>query len=344
MTDAFVSSRPVFKLAGEERDDLQDALSGLVVNLPLSGAAHAELQLCLWGRPEGAETSDFVLQDIGLGAELEILMGSTSLFSGEVTAIEERYGEGAPILGLLLQDKLHRLARLRHSRSFEQATPDTVAQTLAQDGQLQADAQISSLATTWHQLNESNLAFLLRIAGHFDIAVRFDGHQLRAKPEQPDPEPVELSAQDSALKIRLLADLNHQAQSTTVRGYNLSSAEDSEGSGERLTPAPDGQSAGATLSDLRWTSEELMVQPFARSQGEAEAYALAHFKRQAKRFIAGDIVCQGEPSLKSGREIRLSGVSPRFAGTYQVVHCVHRFDNQTGFETHLTVHKGGWAV
>jgi len=342
---AFVSSRPTILVDGEQRDDLQQALLAMQINLPLHGSAHAELQLSNWGRPDG-DTADFTLVDIGLGTAIEITMdrGGLSLFSGEITAIEESYGDGAPGIALLLQDKLHRLARSRHSRSFEDQSPDDVAQSIAGDAGLQADVAISSLTSTWHQLNESDLAFLLRLGKQFDIAVRLEGNRLRAKAEEADAGAMALNAQDSALKVRLMADLNHQSVLSQVNGYNLATAEAVDFSADSMSPAPQASSAASTLTDLSWAGDETVPHPFPRSAAEAEAYAKAAFRRQAKRFIQGDIVCQGEAGLRPGREIDLAGVSPRMSGLYQIVHCVHRFDNTSGYETHLKVNRSGWQT
>ena len=346
MTDsAFISTRPTCKLNGETRAALEQALTGMVINLPLHGCAHGELHLTNWGVPEGQQAPGFVLNDLSLGAELEILMGQdnpVSLFKGEITALEERYGEGAPTLVLLVQDKLHRLARSRHCRSFEAQSPDDLVQSIAGEAGLQADVSLSNLTATWHQLNESDLAFLLRIAGRFDLGLRLVGNTLRAKAEEGDPNPVQLNAQDSALKVRLIADLNHQPTQTTVNGYNLADDTGADFTSGGMAPAPAGTTAAATLHDLGWPGDECVPQPFARSSAEAEAYARAHFRRQGKRFLQGDIVCQGEPTLTCGKEIELSGVSPRLQGVYQIIHCVHRFDNLSGYETHLKVNKGGW--
>ncbi|WP_150048147.1 MULTISPECIES: phage late control D family protein [Methylomonas] len=342
---AFVSSRPTIKIDGQKREDLQQALLAMQVNLPLHGCAHAELQLSNWGRPQGGDTPDFALNDIALGAGIDIETGDDQplkLFSGEITAIEECYGEGAPSIALLLQDKLHRLARSRHNRSFEDQSPDEVLQSVASAAGLQTDVAMSGISANWLQLNESDLAFLLRLGKQFDVAVRLDNGRLRAKPEQADSNPLALSAQDSALKVRLLADLNHQALASLVNGYNLATAEAVDYRADALSPAPRGTQAAAALGNLSWPGEEIVPQPVPRSSSEAEAYAKAAFRRQAKRFVQGDIVCQGEPSLKPGREIDLDGVSPRLKGLYQIVHCVHRFDNNSGFETHLKVNKGGW--
>ena len=347
MTDeAFVSTRPILRVDGEQRNDLQQALTGMTINLPLSGSAHAELHVTNLGRPEGAAEPDYLFGDIGLGAAIEILSADDArraLFAGEVTALEERYGDGgAPRLALLLQDPLHRLARKRHSRSFEDQSPDDIVNTIAGESGLEADIAVSALTGTWHQLNESDLAFLLRLLGRFDIALRLDSGRVRARPESPDPAPVALNAQDSAISVRLLADLNHQPTRTTVQGYSVANGEPVSHVAEALRPRPADTTAQGTLDDLGWTGDETVPQPFPRASAEAEAYAEAHFHRLAKRFVSGEIICQGEAELQSGREIELDGIAPRFRGLYQVVHCVHRFDNVAGFETHLRVHRAGW--
>lgn len=342
---AFISSRPNFKVDGREREDLQESLTGMVINQPLHGSAHAELNLTNWGTPEGAADPDYLFNDIGLGAQLDIEMGEDEpslLFSGEITAIEEQYGDGAPSLALLLQDKLHRLARSRQNRSYEEQSPDDIVQAIASDAGLRAEVQVSSINDTWHQLNESDLAFLLRLLGRFDIAMRLQGDTLIAKPEQPDAQPIELDAQDSALKVRLLVDLNHQPLTSQVQGYNAGAAEAVEHDSESITPAPSGTTAADTLNAVNWPGDEIVPRPFARSNAEAQAYAEAHFHRQAKGFVKGEIICQGEAQLTTGREIDLSGVTPRLAGIYQIVNCVHRFDNESGYETHLKVNKADW--
>jgi phage protein D len=344
---AFVNARPRLKVAGQQRQELQESLTALVVNLPLHGCAHAELTLTNWGTPEGSNDPDYLFDDIALGTELEIETDSAepvTFFKGEVTALEEQYGDGAPTLALLLQDRLHRLARSRQSRSYEDQSPDDIVQAISREAGLQSDVSVSTVTDSWHQLNESDLAFLLRLLGRFDIACRLEEGRVRARPETADPEPVLIDAQDNALKVRLMADLNHQPTASQVQGYNMATAEAVDHRSDSMRPAPPDSSAADTLSALSWPGDEMLPHPFARSQAEAEAYATAHFRRQAKRFIQGDIVCQGEAHLRSGREIALSGVSPRFSGTYQVIHCVHRFDNQSGFETHLKINKADWSA
>ncbi|HWV14433.1 MAG TPA: contractile injection system protein, VgrG/Pvc8 family [Cellvibrio sp.] len=343
---AFVSTRPQIKIAGTENTDLAEALTALAINLPLCGIAHAEIKVTNWIATGDTGEHDYGFQSIGLGESLEILIEQEDtpvpLFKGEVTALEESYGEGAPQLTILAQDKLHRLARTRHSRVFEEQSLDDVINSIASGAGLTADVSLSSTVATYHQLNESDMAFVLRLSGSLDIAARLQGDQLRVKPEQADGNPVELNAQDSALKIRLIADLNQQPRSIKVKGYNLDNDQEVNETGDSLRDPASHKTAASTLSDLGWDGEEIVPQPFPRAQGEAEALAKGHFNRAAKRFISGDIQAIGEAALRSGREIELSHVSPRFAGRYQVIHCLHQFNSASGFETHLKVNKADW--
>ena len=343
---AFNSSRPSVSIDGELRDDIHESLTDLVVNLPQNGMAHAEMTLTNWGGREGENDPDFLYADLALGQRLQLAFGEEdpqTVFDGEITALEECYGDGAPQLVILLQDKLHHLGRKRRSRAFEEQTPDDIVGEIASDAGLQSDVGVSTTNTTFHQINESDLAFLYRLLGRFDVPLRLSGDTLRARLEEPDQEPVQLDAQDSALRVRLIADLNHQYASSQVLGYNVETDEANDATADALQPAPPGTTAAQLIGQLGWPGDEVVAQPFARSAGEANEFSRANFKRCAKRFISGEIQCQGEPTLRSGREIELAGVSTRLSGKYQVVHCVHRFDGSQGYQTHLRVNRASWS-
>ena len=201
---------------------------------------------------------------------------------------------------------------------------------------------IASFTATWHQLNESNLAFLLRLAEPHDVAVRLEDGKLRARDEAPDTSPAPLSPQRNIERLRLIADLNHQARRTEVHGYNLATDQTADGSAEGLQPPAAGRDASEHLRQRGWEGLSVRPHPFARTQAEAEALAQRRFRHQATRFLHGEMTCQGQPDLRAGREIDLSGVSPRFAGRYRVIQCNHRFDNVTGFTTRIKVQRPDW--
>ncbi len=340
MTEPVINARPRIRIDGESRSDMDAAVRDCSIKLPLSGMANCELRLINWGGRSDNPNADFAFNDIEPGQSLDVLMSEEAddpVFSGDITAIEERYGDGAPQLVLLAEDKLHLLARLRDNRAHEEQSISDVISSLAQEANLQSDASLDTQGT-WHQINESHLAFIMRLAAPYDIAVRLHEGRVRARSEEEDPEPIQLHAQRNVQTIRLIADLNQQPRSVQSRGYDVAGDQEVEHEAEALRPAPQGQTASDKLNELSWGTTENFPLPSPAAQGEAEGWANGHLHRRAKRFVHGEITTTGIPTLRSGREIELEGVSPRLVGRYQIVDCLHRFDSQ-GYRTTIKVQR-----
>ena len=342
---ALLSVRPRMRVDGDDRPALGTAVQALSVHLPASGMASAEARVVNWAAGEGA-APDFAFQDLRLGSSIEILLGehaSGAVFVGEITALEERYGDGAPQLVILAEDALHRLARRRASRVFENRGLAAVVRAIADDAGLQADVGIEVGSADWLQHNESDLAFLLRVLGPHDIPLRMQDGRLHARAEEADPDPVRIDAGANARRIRIIADLNLQPREVLAHGYNLATDSSTQGSSAALAPAPPGRSAATTLAELGWEGRSPRPHPFPRTQAEAESLARGAFRRDARRFLHGEIVCTGTPELGVGRELELTGVSPRLAGRYRIAECWHHFDNTQGLSTRLRVERPDWT-
>jgi phage protein D len=345
---AIVSARPRITVNGERRADLDDAVLEAAIVLPLAGQSSAELNLQNWGPSDsGNGEPDFRFTELGFGDELQIHMseeGEDAVFSGQITGIEERYGEGAPHLIILAEDALHRLARQRHSRSFEDKSLDELVQELADEAGLDTDINIGDASGQWLQLNESNLALLQRLLTPLAIWPRLENGVLRAKPEEPDAQPVIVSAQDNALQVRIIADLNRQPKEVKVRAYDPASDESVEASSTDPGGNPGGTTALDELQTLGWEGDSLFTQPYADNQGYAELLAKGRFKFLGGRFLHGDVVCKGNPQLRSGKPLELRDVSARMAGTYRIAQCSHRFDSHKGYETRMKVNRADWEA
>ncbi len=340
---ALLSVRPRIRVDGDDRPALGTAVQALSMHLPASGMASAETRVVNWATGTGA-APDFAFQDLRLGSRIEILLGETArsaVFAGEITALEERYGDGAPQLVILAEDPLHRLARRRASRVFENRGLAEVVRAIAGDAGLQADVGLEAGSADWLQHNESDLAFLLRLLGPHDIPLRMQDGRLRARAEEADPNPIRIDAGTNARRIRIIADLNQQPREVLAHGYNLVTDSSTQGSSTALAPAPAGRSAATTLAELGWEGRSPRP-PFPRTQAEADSIARGAFRRDARRFLHGEIVCTGTPELGVGRELELGGVSPRLAGRYRIAECWHHFDNTQGLSTRLRVERPDW--
>ena len=337
--------RPRISIDGSERANMGEAALALQVHLPRIGMANAELRLLNWS-PTSSDQPDFLFNDIRPGSRMEIFLGESAdnaIFQGDITAIEERYGDGAPQMVLLAEDALHKLARQRHNRVFESMSLDEVIRQIASEAGLQADINVASTTNTWLQVNESNLAFLMRQLAPYDVSLHLKDNQLRVRDDEPDPQPVALDPGDNAIHVRLIADLNRLPREVKVRGYNLENDSNADSTCSDITPAPSGQSGTALLSDLGWEGESTLPHPFARSQQEAESMATKQFRQRANRFIHGEIICSGTIELRSGREVELNNVSPKLAGRHRGMECWHQFDMANGLRTRITVQRPDWS-
>jgi phage protein D len=334
---ALRAARPTITLDGRERPDAAAALAELHLHRPAHGMASAELVLANWGAGAGGGAG--FLFDIALGARLQVGWNGRTCFDGEVTAIEERYGDGAPRLVLLAEDALHRLGRAPTSQRWEQMSLDELLRQLAQRGRLQADVATDSQPRDWLQHNESDLAFALRLLAPLALPLRLQDGRLRARAEAEDAEPLRLHAAGNATHLRLLTDLNRQPQEATSRGFDLGAGESLERRAAQLAPAPSGRTAASVLRTLGWGEGVTRAWPAPRDAAQADSYAAGLLRERAGRFQHGEVVCTDGESLHGGREVELDGVSPRLAGRWRVVDCWHRFDAVQGLRTRLAVQR-----
>lgn len=343
-----ISARPRITVNGDRRADLDDAVLQAVIQIPLAGQRSAEINLQNWGVSDsGIGEPSFRFNDLAFGDDIDIQMseeGNEAIFSGQITGIEERYGDGAPHLIILAEDALHRLARQRHSRSFEDFSLDDLVQEIASEAGLDGDVNTGVVSGQWLQLNESNLALLQRLLTPIAIWPRLENGVLRAKPEQADTFPVIVNAQDNALQVRIIADLNRQPIEVKVLGYDTALDERFEAISNELGGNPSGVTASDTLQQLGWEGGSVFPQPFAHTQAYADLLAKGRFKFQAWRFLHGDVVCKGNPELTSGKFLDLQGVSDRLLGMYRITHCTHQFNSQNGYQTRMKVNRADWEL
>jgi phage protein D len=338
---SYVSSRPAIRVNGTANDDMVTALLDIAVRAPEAGMASAELRLVNWGdQPSGP--INFLFNKVALGDKIEIAFGlaqQKTVFKGEITGIEERYGDGVPQLVLLAEDALHRLARHRVSRAFEQQSPNAIVSALAADAGLQADAKLSDTPGDYVQLNESDLHFLRRLASRYAASPRLVDTTLTCRKREKPPTPVTLDAGDTLKRLRVIADLARQPIQATVKGEDLTAGTAISGIGTTLLVPASGPTAAASLRGLGWDGDETFVFPAPATQAEATDYANAALDAQGRRFLHGDLVCIGNPDVMVGAAISLTGVSPRLAGAYAVVACAHLFDETAGYQTYARIER-----
>jgi hypothetical protein len=338
---AYVSPRPAITVNGTPNDDMVKALLDVAVRAPEAGMASAEIRLVNWGDQPGGPVN-FMFNTVALGARLDIAFGlaqQKTVFQGEITAIEERYGDGVPQMVLLAEDACHRLARHRVSRAFEQQSPNSIVSQLAGDAGLQADAKLSDTPGDYNQVNESDLNFIRRLAARYAVQPRLVATTLTCRKREQLPSPVTLDAGDTLKRLRVIADLAKQPAQAIVSGQDLSAGTSIAGTAATLLVPANGPTAVSLLKGLGWEGNETFAWPAPATQADATDYANAALDMQGRRFLHGDLVCGGNPDVTVGGAVSLTGVSPRVAGLYAVVACAHLFDESAGYQTYARIER-----
>jgi hypothetical protein len=338
---SYVAAKPALTLNGAKNDDMSTALRDIVVRAPEAGMATAELRLANWGDTASGPT-DFLFGKVALGDKVEIAFGldkQKTIFVGEVTAIEERYGDGAPQLVLIAEDALHRLARRRTLRAFAQKSPNAIVSTLAGDANLRADVRLSDAPGDYNQLNESDLAFLRRLAARYGARPRVLGSTLVCRKREALGQPVALDAGDTLRRVRVVADLARQPIRAFVNGEDLAAGAPISATGDSLLVPASGPTAASTLRGLGWDGDDIFAFPPPATQTEASDFANAALDQHGRRFLHGDLVCDGNPDVLVGAAVALKGVATRLTGTYAVVACAHVFNEATGYQTYARIER-----
>jgi phage protein D len=199
---------------------------------------------------------------------------------------------------------------------------------------------LTSSIGTQVQINESDLAFLRRVARRYDADLQVVGDELHVSARSDVQRgTVVLELYHQLKRAKFNADLAHQATRVTVAGWNPreGSAVSGESSGAHLQPGS-GRTGASLLSDAVGDRVEHIAEALVSTDDEAQAFADAEFDRRARRFVTVSAVIDGNPLVRVGTNVDLRGISRRFNNIYYVVRARHRFDPIRGYETDFEAH------
>jgi Rhs element Vgr protein len=276
-----------------------------------------------------------------IGKPLEVKLGAreqlttTSLFKGEIVSLELNFGTGGVELMVRGFDRSHVLIRARHVRTFQnQTTSDMVSKILGEAG---FDAQCESTSDVhefMQQDNETDWDFIWRLAervGFEFVVVDKVGHF--RKPSADNPVALEwpqtlrsfsprVTATQQAKQVTLAA---HDPKTKSVIDATVSSPNQVARIGiERSTVAEAFDGA-----DVHIATEPV------KSQSEGTAVAQALLDKLANGYIAAEGVSDGNPDIRAGTSVQVSGLGEKYSGLYRVASATHILRGGATYETHF---------
>lgn len=338
-------ARPTLRIDDQANSSVSHRVNSFHVIEKAGGLSSLELRLSNESGQEATQTNAPLVfedeRDLALGSRITLYSGDEQhpreIFRGVVTAIEATFDENEPAeLVVLAEDALQSARLARRSKTHDDLKLSDLARQVASN--LSLTPRITGFDDSIGvqvQLNESDLAFLRRMLARYDGDLQVVGTELHVTPRsQVSRGTVELARGGQLRRARFFADLAHQVTEVTTAGWDVDAAQHVTGSSQGANLGPgSGRSGSSVLRDKLGARSEHVGYPPVATSAEAQAVADAAFDHRARRFVTAHCTSEGNPQLRVGTHVTISGTSRRFDNTYYIVHACHRFDLDRGYET-----------
>jgi uncharacterized protein involved in type VI secretion and phage assembly len=276
-----------------------------------------------------------------IGKSLEVKLGArdqlttTSLFKGQVVSQELNFGAGGVELMARGFDRSHSLIRARKVRTFQnQTTSDIVSKVLGEAG---FSAQCDSTGDPhefMQQDNETDWDFIWRLAERvgFEFVVQ-DTNAYFRKPNADNP--IELQWPQTLRSFSPRVTATQQAQQVTLSAFDPKAKQaigvtaSSPNQVARIGVERSSVAGAFDGADVHIATEPVM------SQSEGQGVAQALLDKLANGYIAAEGVSDGNPAIRAGASVQVSGLGQKFSGLYRVAAATHILRGGATYETHF---------
>ncbi|MGO9904021.1 MAG: phage baseplate assembly protein V [Solirubrobacteraceae bacterium] len=188
------------------------------------------------------------------------------------------------------------------------------------------------------QNDETDWQLVWRLASTLDYEVVGDGSTVHFRPAGlPGDAPIALRAPDDLISFRPRISGAQQVESVVVRGWDLANAQAIVASQQPpsadSTPGIERSAIASAVHAGTWTVGDRAV----TSQAEADALAASMASRMGNAWIEAEGLTNGDPRLKAGSRVSVSGVGSRFGGDYVITSVTHLLAGGRGYQTQFTV-------
>jgi phage protein D len=343
---AVYSPRPTIRINEQEFSRARELVIAMDMKEQEGGLSALELRLSnVASDPQGSAGYAFEdEEEMSLGATISIFSGDATepqeIFRGIITGLEAEFPDRSPPeLLILAEDRLQAARMTRRTQTYRDLSLSDLATTVASNlGITPVITAFTDTVGTWVQLNESDLAFLRRILRRYDGDVQIVGGELHVSPRKDVQRgTTELEMSSQLRSVKFIADLTDQVTEVTVSGWDALQGQRVSATSTGANPGPgNGRRGSQLLSETLGERTEHVGHIAVTTDDEAQALADTVFDQRARRFVTAFGTAEGNPALRVGTHVTLTGVSRRFENTYYVASVHHRFDVHEGYETDFT--------
>lgn len=267
---------------------------------------------------------------------------SKTIMTGEITALEPEFDQHTPTLTVRGYDRSHRLYRGRKTRTFLNQTDSDIASQIAREAGLRADVESTSEQHAYViQDNQTDMEFLKARASRIGYSVVVEERKLRFRRVEVSPPSAPKQEWGQSLRsfrVRLTAIA--QPNDVQVRGWDPKMKRAIVGKAARAAKPSeigDGKTGGEAAQPFGAQATVTVTNQPVRTQGEADHLAQATLDEHSGNYLTAEGLCNGEPALKAGTIVEITGVGTRVGGKYFVTASRHEYTPRGGYTTTFTV-------
>jgi uncharacterized protein involved in type VI secretion and phage assembly len=336
------------KIGGKvQRDDFMDDVAEVVVDRSL----HLPSMFSICIRDAQFEWVDKADLDIGKEVEIEVEVGQARgghkgpLIKGEITAIEPYFSDqGDTTLTVRGYDKSHRLHLGKQSRVFANQTDKAIVEAIAGEADLGSDIDSASTGISYDwviQNNQTNMEFLLARAARIGYQVHVDDETLYFKVGDAKlGDGPELVFAENLRTFQPSFSTPHQAEKALSKGWDVTGkqaiSQEKTASGEGLKQGGMTKTGGELAKAAFKAGETAVTDVLVQTVDQATAVATGLIKGISRDFVQAEGTCGGDPRIKAGHTVTISGVGTRFSGEYIVTSVTH-ICTAEGYKTRFTI-------
>jgi phage protein D len=275
-----------------------------------------------------------------VGSHLEIKLGAreelttATLFEGAVVSLDVEFGPGSVELLVRGFDGSHMLQRSRQTRTFQNQTASDIVEKILRKADFDSQTDPSGDPHDFvQQDNETDWDFIWRLAERIGFEFVLQDGTAYFRRQTSDQSPVELEWPKRLHSFSPRVTAIQQVKEVTLAAHDPKTKESIDASADSPRQLAEIGIDRQTISEaFDGASIHIATEPVA-SHAEGQAVAQALLDKLANAYIAAEGVCDGNPKIRAGATIAVSGTGQKFSGTYRVAAATHVLRGGSTYET-----------
>jgi phage protein D len=288
------------------------------------------------GQPQPIDQHPFEI-----GKPIEVQLGArealttTTLFKGQIVTLEPKFGSGGVELLVRGFDRSHVLLRSRNVRTFQNQTSSDIVAKVVQEAGLEVECEPSGEPHEFiEQDNETDWDFIWRLAERCGFEFIIEDQRAKFRPPTPE-DAIELEWPTVLRSFNPRVTAVQQVQEVSLSALDPKTKQPID-----VTASSSNQIAqiGVAREDVAnaFSGAKIHVasEP-VKSQSEGTALAQALLDKLANGYVAAEGITDGNPKVRAGAKVNVTGVGQKFSGLYYVATATHVFRGGGTYETHF---------